>query len=165
MSEQPLRQDEELTAEEPDDEPVPPPTVVAMPMADLPRGARFGTLVHEVFEQVAFDAPDLKAAVQAELERATSRSAWEFDQESFVAGIVAAMRTPLGPNSTDPRLCDLDPTKLLDEMRFDLPVRITDDAVRLADIADVFDQHLANDDPMRRFADRLRSEQRTDAQP
>ena len=67
------------------------------------------------------------------------------------------MRTPLGPSDTDPRLCDLDPTKRLDEMRFDLPVRSTDAAVRLADIADVFDQHLVADDPMRRYADRLRS--------
>ena len=156
-SEQPLREDEETVAVNADEEPIPPTSAVAMPLAELPRGARFGTLVHEVFEHVTFDAPDLGAAVRVELQRAAQYSVWDFDHEPFVAGIVAALQTPLGPSDADPRLCDLDPTRLLDEMRFDLPIRTNDAAIQLGDIADVFDRHLAEDDPVRRFADHLRN--------
>lgn len=156
-SEQPLREDEETVVDEADDESIPPVSAVAMPMAELPRGARFGTLVHEVFEHLEFDAPDLDTAVRADLQQAAQHSVWDFDRDAFVAGIVAAMQTPLGPKGTDPRLCDLDPARLLDEMRFDLPIRTNDAAIQLGDIADVFDRHLAEDDPVLRFADHLRS--------
>ena len=44
--------------------------------------------------------------------RPSTRSGTSTD-DAFVAGIVAAMQTPLGPNDTDPRLCDLDPARLL----------------------------------------------------
>ena len=89
------------------------------------------------------------AEIRAELHQAAQHSVWDFDDDAFVAGIVAAMQTPLGPDGTDPRLCDLDPARLLDEMRFDLPIRTNDAAVQLSDIADVFDRHLAKDDLVR----------------
>jgi exodeoxyribonuclease V beta subunit len=157
-TEQPLREDEQRGADEGDEGDKPVATVgnVTMPMAELPRGARFGTLVHEILERVGFDAPDLDVAVRAELELATQHAGWEFDHDAFVTGIVAAMQTPLGPGEDDPRLCDLDPTRLLDEMRFDLPVRTEGGAVQLSEIADLFDLHLADTDPARRYAEHLR---------
>ena len=55
--------DETGLDEEPEETPAPVGESV-LPMADLPRGARFGTLVHHVFEQVPFNAPDLEGAIR-----------------------------------------------------------------------------------------------------
>ena len=40
------------------------------PMADLPKGAAFGTLVHALLENTDFTAPDLRGQLAAEAERA-----------------------------------------------------------------------------------------------
>ncbi|HDH26516.1 MAG TPA: AAA family ATPase [Actinobacteria bacterium] len=150
-SEHPLRVDEPNGADD-----APPPTVgIELPMAGLPRGARFGTLVHEIFERLAFDARDMTGAVTELLEAEMRRSAWDFDPDAFVAGMVAAMETPLGPDAASPRLRDLDPSQMLHEMTFELPVHTQAGTVSLGDIGFVMADHLSVDDPFRRYADQL----------
>jgi len=150
-SERPLRFDESSIEEDPSV----PIASVTLPMADLPRGARFGTLVHEIFEEVPFDSPDLGAAVRRELDVAMGRSAWDLDTNSFVAGMVASMETSLGPDDGAPRLCDLDPARLLDEMNFELPVRSDNGVVTLSGIGELMLEHLPADDPYRAYGDHL----------
>ena len=131
----------------------PPEAGGELPMGGLPRGARFGSLVHELFDRVPFDAPDLPAAVRAELDRLTRRAAWDFDAGLLVDGITAAMDTPLGPDAGAPTLRGLDPARTLKEMSFELPLRpgAGAQALTLADIAEAALGHLPGDDPHRPY--------------
>ena len=135
--------------------PGPPPSEAGgeMPMGGLPRGARFGSLVHEIFDRVPFDAPDLPAAVRAELDRLARRGAWDFDADLLVEGITAAMDTPLGPDAGAPTLRGLDPARTLKEMSFELPLRAGpgEEAVTLAGIAEAVLGHLPGGDPHRPY--------------
>ena len=73
-------------------------------MDDLPRGPRFGSLVHRIFQNVPFDSPDLSAAIGSELAHLTRHASWDFETYTFVRGMTAAMRTPLGPRAGTPCL-------------------------------------------------------------
>ena len=145
--------DETAAARADDAGPPPPEAGGELPMGGLPRGARFGSLVHELFDRVPFDAPDLPAAVRAELDRLTRRAAWDFDAGLLVDGITAAMDTPLGPDAGAPTLRGLDPARTLKEMSFELPLRAGAgaQALTLADIAATALGHLPEDDPHRPY--------------
>jgi exodeoxyribonuclease V beta subunit len=153
-TEQPLRDDESDLAVEPDE--AMSGGDAALPMADLPRGARFGTLVHHVFEHVPFDAPDLEAAIREALATEIQFATWDFDLEALIAGLMASMETPLGPSPADPRLRDLDPRRVFDELVFELPVRTDAGPVSLRDIGTVMLDHLPAVDPYRAYAETLR---------
>jgi exodeoxyribonuclease V beta subunit len=152
-TDRPLRTDEIGVDES---EAAPPVSAATLPMADLPRGAQFGTLVHHVFETVPFDAPDLEGSIRKALIPELRFSAWDFDVDVLVAGMVAAMSTPLGPESDAPRLRDLDPGRLFDELTFEFPVRTHAGTVSLADIGSVMLDHLPDTDPYRPYAATLR---------
>ena len=124
-------------------------------MAELPRGARFGSLVHEVLQCVPFDAPDLPEAIESELTRLTRHASWDFEVDTFVSGLVAAMDTPLGPGDA-PSLRDLDPARSLKEMDFELPMRTSASTISLGDIAALVLEHLSDHDPHRTYFSRLR---------
>jgi exodeoxyribonuclease V beta subunit len=123
-----------------------------LPMADLPRGARFGTLVHQVLERVPFDAADLDRAVADAVAEELRYQAWDLDPQVLTGGIVAAMSTPLGPEPGAVRLRDLDPARTFDELTFELPVRTGGGTVSLRGIGDVMLDHLPERDPFRRYA-------------
>jgi len=152
-TEQPTRSDESDLATEPEELPATGESTLAM--ADLPRGARFGTLVHHVFEHVPFDAPDLAAAIREALAPELAYASWDFDVDALVTALVAAMDTPLGPEPDAPRLCDLDPHQVFDELVFELPVRTDGGTVSLRDIGGVMLEHLPDDDPFRAYAETL----------
>jgi exodeoxyribonuclease V beta subunit len=138
-----------------DEEQSPPVAGAELPMADLPRGARFGTLVHHMFEAVPFDALDPEAAVREALEVELQYGGWEFDPEMLVAGMVGTLTTPLGPDPGAPRLCDLDPGRVFNELTFELPVRTEAGTVSLNDIGAVLLEHLPAGDPYRSYAHTL----------
>lgn len=165
--EHPLAGDADTT-EQPDriDEPVtegeaPFATSGQLAMAELPRGARFGSLVHEILERIPFDNPELSDAIRGELARATRHASWGFDVDKFVTGMVTAMETPLGPRDDALTLRNLDPARTLKEMDFELPVRTKAGTTSLPDIAAVMLDYLPDEDPHRAYASRLhRLEQR-----
>ncbi|MEA2023164.1 MAG: UvrD-helicase domain-containing protein [Actinomycetota bacterium] len=126
-----------------------------MPMAALPRGAAFGTLVHHIFENVSFDADDLEHAVRVEVDTAVRRASWNLDVDAMVDGIVGVINTPLGPSDDAVRLRDLSERRTLDEMVFEFPVRTSDGAMNLREIAGVLRDHLPAGDPLRGYADVL----------
>ena len=149
-SETPLRSDEAADAD---------PALVAslkLPMADLPRGAAFGSLVHDVLEHVTLDSEDVAGALREVVDERVARGAWDLDPAVLVVGLVAAVETPLGPAADTPTLRDLDPARELKEMVFEFPVRHDGDAVSLHDVARLMLEHLPDDDPYRRYAERLR---------
>jgi exodeoxyribonuclease V beta subunit len=124
------------------------------PMADLPGGVAFGSLVHAVFEHVDHrDPAALEAIVTAETARLPVPGVAVDD---LVAALVPALETPLGPLLDDRRLCDIEPSDRLPELDFELPLGTTGTS-SLVEVASLLSRHLASDDPLADYPERLRS--------
>jgi exodeoxyribonuclease V beta subunit len=127
--------EEPIVADEP-----PPPALVPQPvpgdtlfddplsavpslLGAMPAGALVGTFVHHVLEATDFAAADLDAElterVAAELAR---RPVDVGDRAAVVAGLRAAIETPLGAPVGGARLRDLTRADRLDELDFELPL-------------------------------------------
>jgi len=154
-AEEPLRSDEPVAPPE-EEAAAPPAPGVELPMAELPRGARFGTLVHHVLEDLPVDADDFAAAVRDVVVDRLRRDAWDLDAGAVAAAVVAAASTPLGPDDGAPRLRDLGPDTALHELTFELPVRPDAAPATLGGIGTILLDHLPEDDPYRGYAATLR---------
>ena len=135
---------------------------VPSPFGDLGGGARFGTLVHGVLEDVDFTAGDLRSALRHALAQQYLGGHERLDTEALLDGLVAAVETPLGPLAGGRALRQIPPGDRLDELHFELPLVGGDTphdgsvAVTLDVIADVLAAHLPADDPLAGYADELR---------
>jgi exodeoxyribonuclease V beta subunit len=149
--EQPERADEPL-------DPLPVDVILdgpPSPMNDLPAGAAFGTLVHEVLENV-----DTSKDLPAELLRASrdvvARRLAAVDPIALALALEPVLRTPLPGGVT---LADIAPADRLAELDFELPLSGGDDVTavqaRLRDVADLLRDRLAPDDPLAPYADLL----------
>ncbi|MFN8096894.1 MAG: UvrD-helicase domain-containing protein [Dermatophilaceae bacterium] len=138
---------------------------VASPMAHLPVGATFGSLVHAVLEEADPDAPDLRSELAARIDEQLLRWPVELSRADLADALVAVCRTPLGPLAPGVSLADIGLRNRLCEMEFELPLAGGDSPridrsrhreLRLGDLAPLLDTHLPADDPLRGFADALR---------
>ena len=142
-----------------------PPEVVEVvpavpsPMADLPVGAGFGTLVHAVFEAADLTAPELRAellrCVGMELDRHPTPAV---DPGALADALVPVARTPLGPLAGGRCLADIAPSDRLAELDFELPLAGGDSPgaeVRLGDLVPLLRRHLPPGDPLAAYPDRL----------
>jgi len=133
---------------------------VALGLAAMPAGALVGTLVHSVLERTEFDASDLAAEVRVALEReVTWRNVELGSLDAVVAGLCAAIESPLGPLVGDVRLCDIPRRDRLDELGFEIPLvggELPTASLHVSTLADLLEQHLDPDDPVARYAHRLR---------
>jgi exodeoxyribonuclease V beta subunit len=93
-----------------------------LPLGDLPGGARFGTLVHEVLERTDFGSDDLAAALHRTTSALGARRLLEGRADELVLGLETAINTPLGPLFDERRLRDIPKADRLDELTFDLPL-------------------------------------------
>ena len=124
-------------------------------------GVEVGTLVHRVFESTDFAAADLDAELVEQVAAAQARRRVELgDLAGVVAGLRAAIETPLGPAGGRHARCATSRARdRLDELDFELPLVGGDDpsgpALTLAAIADVLRAHSAPDDPLAGYAERL----------
>jgi exodeoxyribonuclease V beta subunit len=129
------------------------------PLGDMPVGLEFGTFVHIVLEATDFTSPDLDAELAENIMAAQSRRALDLGEPAaVVAGLRAAIETPLGPIADGLRLRDIARRDRLDELEFELPLAGGDaPSGRLtpAAIAGVLREHVGVDDPMARYAARL----------
>ncbi|WP_432570018.1 UvrD-helicase domain-containing protein [Kineococcus sp. SYSU DK005] len=129
---------------------------VPSPMADLPAGAGFGTLVHAVLEDFDPAEPDRPAHLAA------------LAREQFagpLAGPLAAalepvLRTPLGPLAGGAALEGFAVADRLAELDFELPLAGGDaagegDGALLGEVAGLLRRHLDPADPVHRYADAL----------
>ncbi|WP_370247945.1 UvrD-helicase domain-containing protein [Nocardioides sp.] len=135
------------------------------PMATLPVGATFGSLVHAVLEHADPDAPahggDLRAELAAHL--AEQRVWWpvELDDDVLLDALMAVHDTPLGPSWGGRTLRQVPLRDRRREMDFELPLAGGDDAragsgsARLGDLAPLLRAHLPEGDPVRAYADTL----------
>ncbi len=151
---------------QPDDaEPLAPPVPSAdpggppSPMADLPSGAEFGSLVHAVLEHADVTVPDVEAEL---LRHVTEQLRWwsvDVPPADLARALVPMQHTSLGPLADGHRLSDLGSSERLRELDFELPLAGGDRpgtrASVLGGVADSMRRHLADDDPMLAYADRL----------
>jgi exodeoxyribonuclease V beta subunit len=129
------------------------------PLASMPAGVVFGTFVHAVLEATDFAAPDLDAELAGSVAGTPTRRSLDLgDPSLIVAGLRAAIETPLGPLVDGVRLRDLARRDRLDELGFELPLAGGDEPtgrLTLGAIADVLRAHLPPGDPMAAYAARL----------
>lgn len=133
---------------------------VASPMADLPSGAKFGTLVHAVLETADPQAADLQDELQSQIDK---HSLWwpvDVPAAELAAALVPLHDTPLGPLAGDVTLRQVPMSDRLCELDFEFPLAGGDRGghapeIRLADVGTLLDRHLTNDDPLAAYVDRL----------
>ena len=127
------------------------------PMADLPGGVAFGSLVHVVFE--TFDphsptpADDLARIVAAEAARLPVPGVTESD---LVAGLLPVLATPLGPLADGLTLTDIPARDRLAELDFELPLGNQAGGATVQTIADTLDTWLGDGDLLHDYGERLR---------
>lgn len=143
-----------------DDEPVDPVEEIAgppvagdvpSPMAGLPVGATFGSLVHAVLEHTDPEAPDLRAELLAHIDDQLGWWPVSLDREELADALVAVCDTPLGPLAGGTTLRQLPLADRLREMDFELPLGDG----RLGDIGPLLERHLPAGDPVREYAGQL----------
>jgi exodeoxyribonuclease V beta subunit len=126
---------------------------------DLAGGADVGTFVHRILERVDFTAPDLEAALAAEVALAGNRRpAVLADDAAVVAAVAAAVETPLGPLAGGRALRHFGPGDRLNELHFELPLAGGDDPmadVSITMVAGLLRLHLPAGDPLAGYAERL----------
>jgi exodeoxyribonuclease V beta subunit len=129
------------------------------PLGSAPVGVAFGTFVHRVFEATDFAADDLDAELAASVAAAQSRVPLELGEPpAVVAGLRAAIETPLGPLLGGMRLRDIPRRDRLDELEFELPLAGGDaptGQLTVRAIARTLGEHLPPGDPMAAYAARL----------
>ncbi|PUA82918.1 UvrD-helicase domain-containing protein [Nocardioides currus] len=134
---------------------------VRSPMAGLPVGATFGSLVHAVLEHADPAASDFRAEL---LEHIADQLVWwpvDLDPDELADALVQVCTSPLGPLADDLTLLDLRLPDRLRELDFELPLAGGDvadyptTAVRLGDLAPVLRRHLPAGDPVLSYAETL----------
>jgi exodeoxyribonuclease V beta subunit len=130
---------------------------VGLPLADLPGGTEIGTFVHGVLEHADFAAPDLDGELRGAAHRMRARMRLDLDEDVLVAGLAAALTTPLGPDTGRLTLAGVARTDRRDEVGFELPLdRFGGDRpATVGDVADLLRTHLPADDPLAAYPDRL----------
>ncbi|WP_088318982.1 UvrD-helicase domain-containing protein [Kineosporia sp. R_H_3] len=132
---------------------------VPLPLADLPAGAAFGVLVHEVLEYVDTSAADLDAELLRRCRDAGAARFGGVDPAALATALGAVLATPLGPVAPGLTLRDVSPVDRLAELEFELPLAggdaPTGQGATVAAIGDLLRRHLPADDPFRPYADHL----------
>jgi exodeoxyribonuclease V beta subunit len=140
----------------------PPVPAVASPMADLPMGAKFGTLVHAVLETADPFAADLATELEQQIRE---HSVWwpvEVAPGELAAALLPLHDTPLGPLAPGVTLGQIGLRDRLRELDFEFPLAGGDiggdaPAITLADVGALFAAHVPADDVLASYAARLSS--------
>ena len=130
------------------------------PMADLPAGATFGSLVHAVLEHADPQAADFAAELRGRV--AEQLRWWPVDVtvEALAEALLPLHTTPLGPLVPGLTLGEIPLHDRLRELDFEFPltggdVRDRPSDVHLRDLAPLLRRHLPADDPLLPYAARL----------
>jgi exodeoxyribonuclease V beta subunit len=133
---------------------------MASPMAELPTGAKFGTLVHAVLETADPQARDLHGELRVQIEK---HSLWwpvNVPAEELAEALVPLHDTPLGPLAGNLSLRQIPMSDRLCELDFEFPLAGGDlrgqaPDIRLADVGALLGRYLAPGDPLAAYVDRL----------
>ncbi|MDT5173306.1 MAG: exodeoxyribonuclease beta subunit [Mycobacterium sp.] len=132
------------------------------PMAELPMGAKFGTLVHAVLETADPFSDDLAAELEAQIR---THSVWypvAVPAADLAAAMIPMHDTPLGPLAGEKTLRQIGLRDRLRELDFEFPLAGGDarkaPEIRLSEVGLLLRTHLPADDPLASYADRLTGE-------
>lgn len=133
---------------------------VPSPMADLPMGATFGSLVHAVLETADPAAADLCAELAGQIDK---HSVWwpvDVPTAELAAALVPLHDTSLGPLAGHVTLRQIGLADRLCELDFEFPLAGGDlggaaPEIRLADVGRLLERHLPAGDPLAPYVDRL----------
>lgn len=145
-----------MTGDEPDDVEVPadPNWQLPSPLAGLPAGAAFGTLVHEIYEHTDATGPDWRAALaSASADALRRRPITGVTAPELATSLEPSFDTPLGPLAPGAVLRDFSPTTRLAELDFEFA--LDNPAATLADIARLLTEHLPASDSLADYPRRL----------
>lgn len=134
-----------------------------LPMADLPAGAKFGTLVHAVLETADPLAADLGAELRRQIEK---HSVWwpvDVPAAELAAALIPMHDTPLGPLADGLTLRQIGLADRLCEMDFEFPLAGGDSGgaapdIRIAELGRLFGRHIPADDLLSGYLARLTDE-------
>lgn len=113
-----------------------------VPMAALPGGTAFGSLVHLVLEKVNWSRDELEASLDSILDVQLRRQPDStLDRSMLKEGLTAALTTPLGELSGGLALADIPVKHRLAELDFDLPLG-TRRRSKVSDLAQAMAAHL-----------------------
>jgi exodeoxyribonuclease V beta subunit len=129
------------------------------PMAGLPAGTEFGTVVHRTLEAVDFASGRLEDELSRALGRPSGGPLGREARVIAVPALAAALATPLGGRLGPLALRDVPRRDRLDELSFELPLvggdtpagELTTEA-----IADLLESRLPCRDPLAGYGERLR---------
>lgn len=150
----------ELTDDEPAVEASETPTVaderlaVRSPMAALPSGAAFGTLVHAVYETVDAHGADWREQLSR-----TTHEIWPrlpikgTDPDALATALAPSFETPLGPLASGITMRDIAPGDRLAELDFEIAMDAP--GTTLAAVAALLRRHVPTDDVLAGYADAL----------
>ncbi len=129
------------------------------PMAELPVGATFGSLVHAVLEHADPEAADLRDELRGHIDDQLVRWPVDLDRDVLADALVAVCDSPLG-SLAPATLREIPLRDRLRELDFELPLSGGDEvrggqSSRLGDLAPLLRRHLPADDPVRPYADAL----------
>ena len=102
--------------------PVPEPEVPEFSIFSFPRGARAGTFLHSLFEEIPFGQPDTEEAQQTKQTLLISSGYGSEEEQPWLAVIDQLMVDVLQANLDGMQLGQLAPADMLVEMEFLLPV-------------------------------------------
>jgi len=128
---------------------------VASPMAELPGGAAFGSLVHQVLENLDWYAPDAsdEPALVGRLLESTTAAAQRYPvagvtPEALGVGMLPSLQTPLGPLTDGLALAGIPVADRLSELNFEFALGNAGTRTTLAAVADLLGRWLPADDPL-----------------
>jgi exodeoxyribonuclease V beta subunit len=131
------------------------------PMAALPSGAAFGSLVHGVLEETDPEAPDLWAELLGHVREQLQWWPVGVAPDELAEALVPSQLTPLGTPAFGLRLVDIPLRDRLCELDFEFPLAGGDrpgdlrGVVHLRDLAPLLAAHLPPGDPLASYADQL----------
>ncbi|MHA3023639.1 exodeoxyribonuclease V subunit beta [Mycobacterium sp. BMJ-28] len=132
---------------------------VPSPMADLPTGATFGSLVHAVLETADPLARDLAAELRVQVAAHAARWPVAAGADEIASAMVPMHDTPLGPLAPGATLRQIGLPDRLCELDFEFPLAGGDHnngaLPRLSDVGALLSRHLSADDPLACYAERL----------
>ncbi|MEN0069808.1 MAG: UvrD-helicase domain-containing protein, partial [Propionicimonas sp.] len=140
-----------------------PGTGPESPMAALPGGVAFGSLVHQVLENLDWYFPDAAAlpALRGRLEAAAAEALRRYPlagvgQGALVDGLLPSLLTPLGRLTGGLPLCRLPIGDRLSELEFEFPLGHSRSSTTLADVSRLLERGLPDGDPLAGYPAELR---------
>ncbi|BBX48060.1 exodeoxyribonuclease V subunit beta [Mycobacterium cookii] len=136
--------------------------LLVSPMADLPRGATFGSLVHAVLENADPSSADFSSELETHARRELNWYSVDVTAADLAAALVPMNDTSLGSLADGLTLRQISLSDRLRELDFEIPlaggdVRGAVPNVSVSDVGELLRAFLPDDDPFAPYIDRLTS--------